>query len=82
MGKAIIEVSNLEKSFNKKIILKNVNWKVDEGERVAILGANGAGKTTFVEMISQVSQPTKGDIKINLEGNIKSQIGIQFQQGD
>lgn len=82
MAKAIIEVSNLEKSFNKKIILKNVNWKVDEGERVAILGANGAGKTTFVEMISQVSQPTKGEIKINLEGNIKSQIGIQFQQGD
>ncbi|MBE4704263.1 ABC transporter ATP-binding protein [Spiroplasma platyhelix] len=82
MKKKIIEITNLEKTFASKVILKDVNWSVEEGERVAILGANGAGKTTFVEMISQVSKPTKGKIKINLDGNIKSQIGIQFQQGD
>lgn len=80
--KKIIEITKLEKSFAKKVILKDINWSVAPGERIAILGANGAGKTTFVEMISQVSQPTKGAIKINLTGNIKSQIGIQFQEGD
>lgn len=82
MQAKIIEVNNLSKSFGKKEVLKDINWTVYQGERIAILGANGAGKTTFVEMIAQSSKPTKGKITINLEGNIKSQIGIQFQQGD
>lgn len=80
--KAIIEIKNLEKSFGKKTVLKDINWTVYEGERIAILGANGAGKTTLIEMIGQSSKPSKGSININLKGNIKAQIGIQFQQGD
>ncbi|AGM26427.1 ABC transporter ATP-binding protein [Spiroplasma syrphidicola EA-1] len=79
---AIIEVKNLFKSYQKNEVLKDINVEVFAGDRVAILGANGCGKTTFVEMISSFSKPTAGEIKINLSGNVKKDIGIQYQEGN
>ncbi|AVN62647.1 multidrug ABC transporter ATP-binding protein [Mesoplasma coleopterae] len=78
----IIEIKNLKKAFKNKVVLDNLNLDIKEGERVAIMGANGCGKTTLVEMIAQFNKPDKGSIKINLEGNIKNEIGIQLQTGD
>ncbi|AGM26087.1 ABC-2 type transport system ATP-binding protein [Spiroplasma syrphidicola EA-1] len=77
----IIEVKNLSKSYQKKEVLKNLNVQIYPGDRVAILGANGCGKTTFVEMISNFLKPTAGEIIINLDSNIKKDVGIQFQEG-
>lgn len=80
--KNIIEINNLNKAFKNKIVLNNLNLDIKEGERLAIMGANGCGKTTLVEMIAQFNKPDKGILKINLEGNIKNEIGIQLQTGD
>ncbi|AUM62733.1 ABC transporter ATP-binding protein [Spiroplasma monobiae] len=77
----IIDVKNISKSFGKKIIFKDFSLEIKEGQRVALMGANGCGKTTLVEMIAQFSKPDSGEIKINLQNNIKQEIGIQLQEG-
>ncbi|WP_342268802.1 ABC transporter ATP-binding protein [Spiroplasma endosymbiont of Aspidapion aeneum] len=81
-NKPIIEIKSINKSFGKKDILDNISLDIYPGERVAILGGNGAGKTTLVDMVSLTTKPTSGTIKINIEGNLKKEIGIQFQEGN
>ena len=62
----MIEVKNLSKSFNyqgKKIkILDNVSFKVDTKDKIAVIGRNGAGKSTFLNIIGGVESPDKGKI--------------------
>lgn len=77
----IIEVKNVSKAFGKKVIFSDFNLEIKAGERVALMGANGCGKTTLVEMIAQISKPDAGQVKINLKNNIKQEIGIQLQEG-
>ncbi|PPE04768.1 ABC transporter ATP-binding protein [Entomoplasma ellychniae] len=78
----IIEIKDLEKKFKEKIVFKNLNLNIKKGEKVAIMGSNGCGKTTLVEMIAQFDKPTSGEIKINIQGNFKNEIGIQLQTGE
>ncbi|WP_339020280.1 ABC transporter ATP-binding protein [Spiroplasma endosymbiont of Atherix ibis] len=78
----LIDIKNISKSFGKKVIFKNFDLKIEEGQRIALMGANGCGKTTLVEMIAQFSKTDSGEIKINLENNIKQEIGIQLQEGN
>lgn len=51
-----------------KHVLKNINVTINKGEKVAFVGVNGAGKTTFVKMISGLLQPTDGHLNINSKG--------------
>ncbi|WP_339033352.1 ABC transporter ATP-binding protein [Spiroplasma endosymbiont of Cantharis rufa] len=80
--KTLIEINNISKAFGKKVIFENFNLEIKEGQKVALMGANGCGKTTLVEMIAQFSKPDSGEIKIHLEDNIKQEIGIQLQEGN
>lgn len=61
------------KAYNKgkKIIIKNMNLSFYEGERIAIVGNNGAGKSTMLKMISRLVKPINGDVKINGTSIIK-----------
>ena len=45
--------------------MNSINFKVDKGEMVALLGRNGAGKSTILKMITGVCFPTNGEIKVN-----------------
>ena len=47
----------------KFVALKNVNFKVKQGESLGIIGKNGAGKTTILKLISRVTYPDSGEIK-------------------
>ncbi|MCL2593152.1 MAG: ATP-binding cassette domain-containing protein [Defluviitaleaceae bacterium] len=60
----IISVSNLEKSFKSLHVLKGVSFEVKKGSIFALLGSNGAGKTTIVKILSTLSKPNGGDAKI------------------
>ncbi len=62
---SIIEVRNLYKSFNGVEILKNVNLKVEEGERIAIIGGSGGGKSVFLRCLELLEIPDNGEIFIN-----------------
>ena len=74
----LLEVSNLEKIYktrlsdNKVVALDNVNFSVEEGEYIAIMGESGSGKTTLLNLLALLDRPTNGNIV--LEGKDLSTI--------
>ena len=89
--KVVIEVKNLKKSFNGNIVLKNINFKLFEGESLAIIGASGSGKSVLLKNIIGLLTPDNGLIKINntnivnlprvQKENLLQDLGITFQHG-
>ncbi len=63
----ILEVHNISKSFSGVKVLDNITFKLEKGEVHALLGENGAGKSTFMKILMGLIQPDAG--KIFLEGN-------------
>ena len=61
----LLEIKNLNKSFDKKNILKDVNLNISGGKIVGLLGKNGAGKTTLIKLINDLLTPTSGEILVN-----------------
>ena len=59
----VLNVQGLEKSFGAVIAAHNINVTIEEGETVGVIGANGAGKTTFVNMVTGYLPPTDGKIE-------------------
>ena len=59
----VLEVFDLEKNFGGVVAAHNINVTVDEGETIGIIGANGAGKTTFVNMVTGYLPPSAGRIE-------------------
>ena len=90
-NKIIIEVKNLTKGFNDTMVLNNINFKLIEGESLAIIGASGSGKSVLLKNIIGLLTPDKGSIKINglemvnLKRSAKEKVlldlGITFQHG-
>lgn len=67
-----IEILNLSYSFTEnKTVFQNVTFHISKGDRVALCGPNGAGKTTFLKVISQLLQPSSGQIRILGESSSK-----------
>jgi lipoprotein-releasing system ATP-binding protein len=62
---AIIEASNIHKSFGSLQVLKGINASIQQGEIVTIIGASGAGKTTFLQIAGTLMRPSEGTIIIN-----------------
>jgi len=60
-----LEISNLTKIIKHRVILKNVNVRVNPQEIVALLGPNGAGKTTMFSVILGILNPTQGKVIFN-----------------
>ena len=61
----LLEINNLNKSFDNKEILKDINLSVSGGKIIGLLGKNGAGKTTLIKLINDLLTPTSGEILIN-----------------
>ncbi|WP_397362207.1 ABC-F family ATP-binding cassette domain-containing protein [Olleya sp. R77988] len=64
LGSKIVEFVKLSKSFKDKIILDQFNYNFQRAERVGIIGKNGTGKSTFLNMLTQTTQPDSGKIII------------------
>ncbi|MBE4906516.1 ATP-binding cassette domain-containing protein [Bacillus luteolus] len=64
MSNPAISVKRLEKSFKEREVLKGVDFDVHRGEIFALLGSNGAGKTTIVNILSTLIKPDGGEINI------------------
>ena len=62
---SLIEIINLSKSFDKKVILEDINIKIKSGKIYGLLGKNGAGKTTLIKLINDLLVPTSGEILVN-----------------
>ncbi len=61
----LLEIKDLNKSFDKKEILKDVNISLPEGKIIGLLGKNGAGKTTLIKLINDLLTPTSGEILVH-----------------
>lgn len=70
----LIELKNISKSFDEKIVLDNINLSVEAGETLAIVGFSGSGKSTILKIISGLIEPDSGEV--NLYDN---NIGMIFQ---
>ncbi|PGR89987.1 ATP-binding cassette domain-containing protein, partial [Bacillus pseudomycoides] len=64
MSNAAIFVKGLKKSFKDKEVLKGVDFEVRRGEIFALLGSNGAGKTTIVNILSTLMKADGGEVGI------------------
>ena len=64
---SIIEFKNISLSYGKRIILDNINFKINEGQIFGMLGPNGVGKSTIFNLITGLISPDSGNIKINNE---------------
>jgi ATP-binding cassette subfamily F protein 3 len=58
----MIQLSALNKSFGDRVLLEDVSWQIDDGERVGLSGPNGAGKTTLLKMLAGLDEPDSGAI--------------------
>ena len=82
----IIEVHSLVKRFGLKTVLHDLNFNVDPGEFVALLGPNGSGKTTFLRILASLSRPAMGQVRIagfrlpHQAAEVRRKIGVVSHQ--
>lgn len=73
--KPLVELRNVTKKYKNKVALDGINFVINSGDRIGIIGANGSGKSTMSEIIGGIRQPTSGEV-IRQENLV---IGLQFQ---
>lgn len=76
-----IEVHNISKSYNDQQALKNVSFKIGNGEIVGFLGPNGAGKSTLMKILTGYITPSEGSAKVEGLDVIDNKIEIQKKVG-
>lgn len=88
MGRKILEVKNVTKTYPGVVALDNVSFDVEEGEILALIGENGAGKSTVIKTISGAIQADRGEIiidgqrftKLNPTQAKEAGIGVVYQE--
>lgn len=71
----LVEIKNLTKSYDKKVVLKDVNVNIKSGKIIGLLGKNGAGKTTLIKLINDLLTPSEGEILV--KGN---KVGVESKK--
>lgn len=64
---SLLEFRHLYKSFGEKEVLKDINFTVNKGKIIGLLGRNGTGKSTLIKLINDLLTPTEGEVLINGE---------------
>jgi len=64
LGGKIAELKKLYKSFGEKVLLKGFDYTFKKGERLGVVGKNGAGKSTFINILQGLEQPDSGKVNI------------------
>jgi len=65
MNTTTIEINNLNKKYGDILAVKNINFKIDKGKIIGLLGPNGCGKSTTIGMMLGLIKPTSGTVIIN-----------------
>ncbi|HBM75766.1 MAG TPA: thiamine ABC transporter substrate-binding protein, partial [Clostridiaceae bacterium] len=69
-GNNVLKVESLSKSFGNNRLFSNINFEIKRGERVALIGPNGTGKTTLFKIILEKINPDEGKILKGINVNI------------
>ncbi len=64
MSLKAVEINNLSVKYNEQLVLKDINFSIEEKDFVAIIGPNGGGKSTLLKIILGILTPNKGDVKV------------------
>ncbi|CEN79586.1 ATP-binding cassette domain-containing protein [Paraclostridium sordellii] len=75
----IIKMKHINKTYDDKVIIKDLNLDINKGEFITVIGSSGCGKTTVLKMINGLNTPDKGDIFINGK-NIKNENIIELRR--
>ena len=88
MDNTILEIRHLSKSFGTNLVLRDIDFTVEKGDVISIIGASGSGKTTLLRCINLLETPTSGEIlyhgenvagpKVNAAA-YRSHVGMVFQ---
>ncbi len=73
-----VEVKNLTKKFGDLLVLDNLNFDIKKNEFVCVVGPTGCGKTTFLNCLTRIHQPTEGDLYIDGEPADPQKHNISF----
>jgi ATP-binding cassette, subfamily F, member 3 len=76
-GRTVVEAENLSKSYGRKQVLDKVSFTIERGDRVALVGVNGAGKSTMIRLLTGDEAPTSGQVKLG--HNVVSEYFAQDQ---
>jgi len=82
LGGKVVELKKVSKKYDDKIILKGFDYIFKKGERIGVVGKNGVGKSTFINIIQGLEQPDSGKVNIGetvIFGNY-SQQGLQAEE--
>ena len=82
IGGNILELKKVRKAYGDKVILDGFDYTFKKGERIGIIGSNGVGKSTFLNLITQQEQPDGGAIRVGdtIIYGYYSQAGIQLKE--
>ena len=79
MSEKIIEFRHVKKTYGSNTVIEDLNFSVEKGDFVTVIGSSGCGKTTTLKMINALIQPTDGDIFV--EGtNIRDRDPVQLRR--
>ncbi|MFK5890245.1 MAG: ABC-F family ATP-binding cassette domain-containing protein [Flavobacteriaceae bacterium] len=83
LGSKIVELHNISKAFDKKVVLNKFDYVFKRGERIGLIGKNGTGKTTFLNLITQKLAPDSGKVVLGetLKFGHYTQDGIKIKEG-
>ena len=62
MSETILQINHLSKSFGSNLVLRDIDFTVDKGDVISIIGASGSGKSTLLRCINLLETPTSGEI--------------------
>jgi ATP-binding cassette subfamily F protein uup len=84
LGKKVLEIDNLSMSFGNKTLINEFSYKLIPGEKIGIIGSNGTGKSTFLNIIAGLVAPTGGSFVWGKTANFAyySQNGLQYNDND
>ena len=75
---ALLEVSDLKKSFDNTEILKNISFQMEKGQTISIIGSSGSGKTTLLRCLNFLETPDDGRISVGgevlFDGSVKGRV--------
>ena len=63
ISKEILEIKNINKSYDGEVVLKDISFMMEKVDKIALIGANGVGKTTLCEILMEHIQPDSGEVK-------------------